>query len=353
MKKTAKSQFSFSHAFPHVIQTGYLGCLLLFCFSCGTRVNAPDVSDIQINPNLIRFEHQLADIDTHHMDKEVDDLSSAYSDFTDVFFYQIIADPRSGQDLYKAARYYLTDTFMQQIVYDCAQEYDDFSGFYQDLQQALKYFHYYFPDFIIPDIYTCVTGFQVGAFTIGDGIIGCGLDFYLGENYSKYDPSLFPEYIQRTMNREHLVAKLVQALVANYLGEVRGTTLLDYMIRNGIEIYIKEKLMPASDPAVVHEFTHDQLRWMQENEAQIWAHLLDNELLYSINYREFQKLISPSPNVPNMPPQAPGRVGNWMGYQIVHAYMERNKQATLSDLLDFASAQKILAGSKYKPRQSI
>ncbi|MDH3652116.1 MAG: hypothetical protein OEQ53_20685, partial [Saprospiraceae bacterium] len=205
----------------------------------------------------------------------------------------------------------------------------------------------------VPDIYTCVSGFEVGAFTIGNNLLGIGLEFYLGEEYPKYDPNLFPEYIRRTMNPDHLVAKVIQSLIANYLGETRGTQLLDFMIRNGVELYIKEKLLPNCSPEVIHEFSSEQLAWLGENESQIWAHLLEEELLHSVNYRQFQKLVTPSPNVPNMPNEAPGRVGNWIGYLIVKAYMQRNPNRQLLDLMTFENAQKILAEARYKPRQSI
>ncbi len=152
------------------------------------------------------------------------------------------------------------------------------------------------------------------------------------------------------MNKEHLVSKAVQALVEHYTGDVYGNRLIDYMIRNGKVLYVKEKLLPEADDLIIHEFDENQLDWIIKNEGQIWVYLLDQELLYDINYRKFQKLVSPSPNVPGMPEQAPGRVGNWVGFRIVEAYMERNPDVTIQQLLNEEDSQKILAESKYKPR---
>lgn len=335
----------------------FVGCIIaiatLVMPSCAPQIDAPDVSAIDLDINWIRFEQLLSAIDSNRLEAEVDQLATGYPDFTDVFFYQVIADPRDRNDIYRTARNFLSDPYIRRLVELSDSVFTSFDSYQSDIEQALKYFHHYFPQYPVPNIYTCVTGFEVGSFTIGERLLGIGLEFYLGTAFKHYDPNLFPEYIQRTMDGNYLVAKSMQSLIANYLGETRGTMLLDFMIRNGIELYVKKRLLPFAPDSIIHEFTGEQLDWLVENEAQIWAHLLDEELLHSNNYRQFQKLVTPSPNVPNMPPQAPGRVANWMGYKIVESYVDRHPEKTLLDLISFDDAQKILAESRYKPRQSI
>ncbi len=326
---------------------------IIFTMACDSAVDAPDVSGIEIEPVLVRYERLIAGIDTNQLSEEVDQLTTAYPDFSDVFFYQVIADTRAKNDIYQTTRSFLQDSLIMELHGLCEGMFGTFESFESDLRLALKYFRYYFPKLPIPDIYTCMTGFEVGAFTIGNDVLGIGLEFYLGDAFQHYDPNLFPIYIQRTMNADHLVPKVMQALIANYLGEARGTMLLDFMIRNGVELYIKKQLLPHEPDTVILEFSEEQLKWLADNEAQIWAHLLNEELLHSINYRQFQKLITPSPNVPNMPSQAPGRVGNWVGYKIVESYVKKHPQKSLTDLLSFEDAQKVLAESRYRPRQSI
>jgi len=52
-----------------------------------------------------------------------------------------------------------------------------------------------------------------------------------------------------------------------------------------------------------------------------------------------------------MPPEAPGRTANWIGWKIVKAYMNRHPEVTPADLLNIKESQKILDGSRYKPRR--
>ncbi len=338
--------------FFDAVRTSWLLCLLLL-IACGSQPDTPDVSHIDVRPTVIRFDQLLMDADTLQAAVELPGLIDQHREFAEVFFYQIVSGRPQEQSAVPSAQRFVSDQYIRALHDSAHVRLPDFQPYAQELEEALQYFKFYFPAFPIPTIYTCISGFEVGAFTIGDDILGVGLDFFLGQDYSQYPTGLFPDYIRRTMTPDYLVAKSMQALIANYVGETRGNRLLDYMLRNGRALYIKRQLLPHAPDEIVHEFTAAQLEWLEDNESAIWAHLLGEELLYSTNYRQFQKLITPSPNAPNMPPEAPGRVANWMGYRIVQAFMERHPQVTLTALLEMDDGQKILAESKYKPRQKI
>ena len=324
--------------------------MVMFLIACKPETEAPDVSHIEVNPALIRFEQEMFS-DTGNIELIIHNLQNKYPAFTDVFLHRIIADPQYDNDVFLSSKHFVQDSFIFTLYKDCEHLYQDFSKQEQEIKASLRYFKYYFPDKPVPDIYTCVTGFDFGSFTVGDDILGISLDFYLGADYPSYHPDIFPVYIVRTMTEDYLVAKSIQALVANYIGETTGTRLLDYMIRNGTELYIKKKLLPGAPDEIIFEYSSAQLKWLEENESEIWAHLIREDLLMSVNYRSFQKIISPSPNVPNMPPDAPGRLGNWIGTKIVTQFMDRNQDLSLDDLIGIHDAQKILAESRYRPRQ--
>jgi hypothetical protein len=59
-------------------------------------------------------------------------------------------------------------------------------------------------------------------------------------------------------------------------------------------------------------------------------------------------MINDGPFTPGMPAESPGGVGNWLGLQMVEAYMNENDELTLQDLLG-AGDRQIL--EKYKPRR--
>jgi hypothetical protein len=72
-------------------------------------------------------------------------------------------------------------------------------------------------------------------------------------------------------------------------------------------------------------------------------------LLYSSDWQNIRKYVEYSPSSPGMPPEAPGRTANWLGWQIVKAYMQRHPEATMQDLIALRNAQKLLDDSRYRP----
>ena len=52
-----------------------------------------------------------------------------------------------------------------------------------------------------------------------------------------------------------------------------------------------------------------------------------------------------------MPTEAPGRTGDYIGWQIIRAYMKRYPETSLNDLIKMNDSQMILEKSKYKPKQ--
>jgi hypothetical protein len=107
--------------------------------------------------------------------------------------------------------------------------------------------------------------------------------------------------------------------------------------------------MPFEEDTVIMEYTPDKLQWCRDNERNLWAHFLTEDLLYSQDFSKFQKLVQHSPNAPGLPLEAPGRTANWMGYRIVRALMERQGNMSLLELVEMRDAQKVLDLSKYKP----
>jgi hypothetical protein len=94
-----------------------------------------------------------------------------------------------------------------------------------------------------------------------------------------------------------------------------------------------------------------QAAWLPDNEREMWAFFLKENLFYSGDYQKIRKYIEYSPGSPGMPDEAPGRTANWVGWQIIKAYMTRYPDTTMEQLIALKDAQKILDDSKYKPKR--
>lgn len=352
--------------------------MVLALWQCSPDKDRPDVSDIQVDITIRRFEQDLFALDTNAQEipfaAQVEGLRQEYPEFFQIFSEKIlgtpyIADDRSTGQLEKMLIRKSPDASIPenstaqaieelikhpgfQTLYDTTMAiYSDISDVEADLEQAFRYYKYYFPNRPIPEVVSYLSEFSLGTFTFGDSLLGIGWDFYLGDHIT-YNYDIFPEYVQRSMDREHLVAKAIEAVASNIVGPPSGSRMLDYMINNGKMLYIKSLLLPDTPDSTLFEYTQKQVEWVEDNELEMWAYFLRDDLLYSTQLSKFRKLIDHSPmGTTAMPQESPGRAANWVGLQIIKQYMERFPETTMEELVALTDAQKILADSRYKPKR--
>ncbi|MCB0634023.1 MAG: hypothetical protein R2824_10925 [Saprospiraceae bacterium] len=334
--------------------------VVLFLSSCRNDrvIEVPNVDQIEAPVEVRRFEQDLFALDTNQLAQSLAELKTAYPDFSEVFFNYILrsTDPQVAPEgevayirgfLKHPAIRYLYDT--TQVVYPTL---DDLQP---EFEQAFKFFKYYFPDYPTPKITTFISEYTMAAFLYGEGDLGIGLDFFLGSDYpyAQYNPNNpnFSAYLTRSFDRRHMVSKALQPLIQDLLGAPQGNRLLDIMIYNGKQLYLEKALLPYTPDSILLELPQTQVNWLYDNELEMWAHFLKEQLLYSTDYSEFRKLVDYSPSSPNMPPEAPGRTANFVGWKIVEAFMQRHPELAPQDLTTLMDAQYILEQSRYKPRE--
>ena len=341
-----------------------LPLLVLLLFGCEADQHPtfkPDVSDIEVEVVVRRFEQDLFAMDTTQMGPSLQAIAAKYPAFSKIFFEQILRS--SGPDIPEEAHHAFMNGFINhpevKNLHDtCMVLYQDFSELEASFTQAFKYLKYYFPNLPTPDITTFVSEFTVAVFIYQEQSLALGLDFFLGEQYpyrekNPYNAN-FSDYLTRSFNQDHLVAKALFPLVEDMVGPPKSDRLLDQMINNGKKLFVIEHLLPETPDSVLLEATAQQVDWLYQNELEIWAYFLQEELVYSNEWNEIRKYVDYSPNSPGMPEEAPGRTANFTGWRIVQAWMNRQHDGApdLQHLLREKDAQVILDGSKYKPKRS-
>ena len=305
--------------------------------------------DIRIPFQVVRFDSLLYETDSADLPALYEMMRTRHPDFLK-FYTHIMTGPgtkvKDTIDFLRAMKHpglkRLYDT-TQMILGDLTPE-------KRDLHRAFQYVRYYFPDRPIPTIYFYISEFAVGASTYGDSVLAVSLDYYLGKDFP-YPQMYFPDYIKRNMDADHLVAWAMHAYANELVGDVPGDHFLDYMISNGKALYLLDHFLPDTPDSILMNYTGAQMQWVKDNEFNMWSHFVHENLLYSTKMKDFRKLINPSPNSTGMPPEAPGRTGNWVGWQIVKAFMRRHPKMTMSELVRITDSKRILKESRYKPRK--
>lgn len=332
-----------------------LSFLILGC----KNQEAPDVSHINADIKWVRTEQDIFDTSsTDQLDKTV----KSHPAFYDIYLKEIlpIYHGKNKDSLWSSFAEFAKDSLIQDIKKKVDAHYKNLDDIKQQTSQMYQYLQYYFPEKkSIPNLYTFISdfGYQIFIFEDEDKKdgIAIGLDMFLHPDidYKMIDPNNtnFSDYMTRSWNKDHIVKKIADLHVNDIIGETPGHRMLDQMIHNGKGLYLLKKLMPEVQDSIIFEYSADQMKWCQENELEMWSFFLDKKLFYESNPSKMGKYIFPSPQSPDMPSAAPGRTANYLGFQIVNAYMNRFPKTSIQDLLTLKDSQILLDQSKYKPKK--
>lgn len=209
----------------------------------------------------------------------------------------------------------------------------------------------YYPDFQVPRVQTVITGLESDLF-LSDSLIIIGLDYYLGKN-ARYRPNMY-EYMLRRYEKDFIVPSIM--LLYGIDGRYNETNLTDRtvladMITYGKAYYFAKHMMPCVPDSIFIGYTAEEMAGARANQDMIWKKLVEDEAFYSTSQQMKQRYIAERPKTYEIGDQAPGRIGTWMGWQIVNKYAEMNADLTLPQLMKVKDANEIFTESKYRPVQ--
>ncbi len=324
-----------------------------FCQACGSDAKGPDVSDIPVKVQILRFDQDLFALDTNNLETGLQQITQKYPVLLPVFTTQMIHDASNPQETpLMALNGFLRATQVRRLNDTVQQVYGNLREMEPALRDLFQHYKYYFPKKPVPAVATIVSEFYTDAFIVEDSLIGVGLDYFLGTNFSGYNPEDFPEYMRRQFNREYIPVRLAKVLAQNVVDAPPARRLLDEILRNGKMLYVTASLLPNTPDSLIMGYTRAQIEGCAANEQTAWARLLELKLLYSSDFNDIRKLIQPSPNAPILFQEAPGEIGNWFGWQIVKSWMKRHPDASMEELLKNQDPQKFLEEAKYKPKKN-
>ena len=154
------------------------------------------------------------------------------------------------------------------------------------------------------------------------------------------------------LNKQFLTADVAGSFAKRVVPRPRDRNFLSQLIYYGKELYLKDKLIPFNTDAQKIGYSPEQIGWAEANEEQIWRYFVSNELLYSTDNKLSRRFLDPAPfskfNL-EFDSESPGRIGRYMGWQIVRAFMDKNK-LRLQQMLNL-SEEEIFKKSNYKPNK--
>ena len=305
-------------------------------FSCDKKSKVEkEVDKIPVKLKVVRFDKAFFEAKP----ADLQSLKAAYP-----FFFPQDVDDKVWIDK-------MQDKDWQDLHAEVAKKYPDFNAQTDEIENLFKHFKYYFPETIMPEIYTVIGNMDYNnkAIYANDKLI-IALELYLGKNVKFYTDA---EYIKQNFEERQMMPDIVSSYALGKIPPPNDKTLLAQMIYYGKELYLKDLMLPDYTEAEKIGYTPEHITWCQENESYIWRYFIEKEYLYSSDSKLPNRFINLAPfskfylEIDN---ESPGRVGQWIGWQIVRSFMENN-EVSLQDMLKM-NTKELFEKSKYKPKKN-
>ena len=332
----------------------YLLLFFALCIISCKQNNEPDVSKIQVDLKVQRFEKDLFSIDTNHVLPEMERLRKTYPAFVNDYMNQIMGftTQSSPDTVSKYVTLFIRD---YKFVKDSADVlFKDFDKIKMDVQHYLQYVEYYFPRYKVPKkLITFIGPFDGYSDVLTADALAVGLQLHMGKNYSFYrseiSHDLFPEYITEKFEPSYIPVNCIRNIIDDlYPDKNTGRAFIEQMVEKGKRLYLMDKLLPGVPDHMKIGYKEFQLADCYKNEAVIWDFFLTNDLLNNADQNIVKNYIGDSPKTQELGDNSPGNIGSFSGWQIVKKYMGKNPKVSLPDLM-LKDPRDIYSVSKYKP----
>jgi hypothetical protein len=308
--------------------------------------NAPDVSEVNINLQTEQLGRELMS------SSSPEEIGTFLNNNPEVAEKYLLSgrypnDSILVNELYQRVTNASFDTLYNETV----QEYGDFSAKSTEFKQAFQYIKHYYPNFRPPKIKTIVTGFlhMDRDLYVDDSLIVCGLDFYLKDS-ARFRPNIYM-YMLKRIRPPYLVPSSMLLFSGSFNeSDLEDNTLIAEMIYYGKSYYFVDHVLPCTPDTLMTGYSEEEMLMLENSEKSLWQYFVEKDILFSNNVFEKRKYVNDRPEIVEIAPGVPGRVGRWIGWQIVKSYMRNHPEVTLPELMATRDAQKIFKEAGYRPK---
>lgn len=327
-----------------------LSIIILFQSCNDSRWNA-DTSEVDYNGEIHRLDKTVFSLGDNMDQSNLVALQGEFDGFLNIYLKQIMqvgeAENAMTASLFQR---FVTDPNWIELQSLIESKYPNLDKESAELENAFKRYAILFNDSNLPTLVAYNSGFNVGIYPDKE-FLGIGLEWYCGNDlgiFNRLPPDLFPQYKRDKMMPEYMTINALKGwLFVKYQDKLNGQSLLNRMVFSGKINYIAAALHQNLSHRIILNYSEQQLEWCDNQEYEVWKFMLENDLIFSEEAMAVNKMMNDGPFTPGMPPESPGGVGNYIGYEMVKALMDRNDNLTLPDLLNMKNDREFL--KNYKP----
>jgi hypothetical protein len=160
---------------------------------------------------------------------------------------------------------------------------------------------------------------------------------------------VIPAYIRKRLRKHFILPSLAMVVADRYCAnDPLDNTMLGEMMKWGRIYYFMEKTMPCMPDSLISGYSEQELHEVESNLKTIWAHYSEKQLFFSTDLFQIRKYCDERPNVLEIGDKCPGRIGRWLGWQMVRKWAI-DHSIPLKDVMKEKNARRIFNESKFKP----
>ncbi len=327
-----------------------IAVLMALIVSCNNGPDAPDVDHIEVDLESHLFYKELFEGGSSDIAGKVKTLNNKYGPYLEAYSQKVINIGSVDDPHYEVNLKTFIDYDANKDVYaKCLEQYSTVDDLMVDMEQAFRYYKYYFPNSVNPDIYFHISGFNQ-SIALDSAWISVSVEKYLGEECEFYEWLTIPKYLRKRMVKAKVVPDVMKAIgMTTFPSGMKNEDVLNSMIQKGKVLYFVHHMVPKIRRELLFDLSEKELKWCERYEADIWSGMVERKHLYNTDRMVIQKYTGDSPFTYYFGQDSPGRAAIYLGYQIVNAYMKNNQDLTLVDLMLDDDGHKIFRESRYRP----
>ena len=220
----------------------------------------------------------------------------------------------------------------------------------KESENIYKHLIYNFPSMKVPKFLTLVNNVDYqNKIIFRDTIVLISLDTFLGSTNTLYHG--IPNYIRSDMDKSRFGSILVDKIASSIIKPPISRFFLDRIIYKGKILLLKDFVIPLSSDEIKIGYSDEQINWAKQNEEYVWKYFIGKELLFKTDDDLIDRFIIPAPFSKfylEIDKESPGKIGQWIGWQILRSFRKKNPSLKISEILKLSS-EELFKEANYKP----
>ena len=294
-----------------------------------------EIAKITIDLKVTRFDQEFAEVTSEN-------LPELKAEYPYLF-------PESFTDSMWIAK--ATDTIQQELNEEVEKAFPNFSKEEDGLIALFQHVKYYFPSFNVPQVITITSEVDYrNKVLLAPDYLFISLDTYLGKDHPFYLG--LQEYLKKNFEKAQILPDVAENIGQVYVPKPEDKTFLAHMLYYGKLLYLKDVFLPKIEDFRKIGYTPEELEWAKANEDQVWRYFVERELIFDSDTDLYSRFLYPAPFSKfylELDAESPARLGQYIGWQMIRQYMDKN-DVSVQEMLG-ANAETIFNKANYKPKK--